>query len=191
MARRVMLAVVPVAACLAAAAPAVGAACAGPPAQAKTPPKVVYVNPPLSERLEIDGRKHPELIPQWDAWRSAFGIIAKVSDLPTDVLTHLSKEEAALVLQAARENGQNHLACEQRVLKLLPTLTTEEARFINERTHEINLDCRWQTLRLRDRVLAGLGPLGQTALTQYVESTKAGMRVFVARNELAFYRQPQ
>jgi hypothetical protein len=77
------------------------------------------------------------------------------------------------------------------VLKLAPTLNTEEARFINERTQEINLDCRWQTLRLRDRVLAGLGPLGQTALSQYVESTKAGMRVFVPRNELAFYRQPQ
>ena len=45
------------------------------------------------------------MIPQWDAWQAVFEIIAKVSDLPTDVLEHLSKEEAALVLDAARENA--------------------------------------------------------------------------------------
>jgi hypothetical protein len=29
------------------------------------------------------------------------------------------------------------------------------------------------------------------ALSGYVESLKAGMRVFVAKKELAYYRQPQ
>jgi hypothetical protein len=191
MERRVMLAVVLGAAVWAAAAPAVRAASAGPLAQEKTPPKVVFDIPPLSERIEIDGRKNPEMIPQWDAWQAVFEIIAKVSDLPTDVLEHLSKEEAALVLAAARENGQNSLACQQRVLKLMPTLHAQEAMYINDRTREINLECRWQTLRLRDRVLAALAPPGQAALGQYVEATKAGIRVFVPRNELAFYRQPQ
>jgi hypothetical protein len=185
-----MLAVVLGAVFVAAAAPAVRAASAGPPAQG-TPPKVVFDSPPLSERIEIDGRKNPDMIPQWDAWQAVFEIIAKVSDLPTDVLQHLSKQEAALVLSAARENSQNFVACQQRVLKLVSTLQTEEARFINDRTREINLDCRWQTLRLRDRVLAGLGPPGQTALSQYAEETKAGIRVYVPKNELAFYRQPQ
>ncbi len=77
------------------------------------------------------------------------------------------------------------------MLKLVPTLKTEEARLINERTQAINLDCRWQTLRLRDRVLADLSPVGQAALTRYVEFTKAGIRVYVPKNELSFYRQPQ
>ena len=36
-----------------------------------------------------------------------------------------------------------------------------------------------------------IGPPGQTALSQYVESLKEGMRVFVPKKELAFYRQPQ
>ena len=175
----------------AATAPAVRAASAGPPAQDKNPPKVVFDIPPLSERIYIDGSKNPEMIPQWDVWQAAFLIMAKVSDLPTEVLKHVSKEEAALVLAAAKENGQNRLACEERALKLIPTLQTEEAKFINDRTQQINLDCRRQTLHLRDRVLAGLGPPGQTALSQYVESLKAGMRVYVPKNELAFYRQPQ
>jgi hypothetical protein len=191
MARRVMLAVVSMAAVLAAAAPAVRAASAGPPAQDKTPPKVVFDIPPLSERIEIDGRKNPEMIPQWDVWHAAFEHMAGKSDLPTEVWKALSKEEGALVLEAAKANAKNYLVCQERVLQLMPTLRTEEARFINERTQAINLEFRWQVLRLRDRVLAVIGLPGQTALSQYVESLKEGMRVFVPKKELAFYRQPQ
>jgi hypothetical protein len=191
MARRVMLAVVSMVAVLAATAPAVRAASAGPPAQAKTPPKVVFDIPPIAERIEIDGRKNPEMIPQWDAWHAAFEIMARKSDLPTEVWKALSKEERALVLEAAKEDAKNLLACQERVLQLMPTLQTEEARLINERTQAINLEFRWQVLRLRDGVLATLGLPGQTALSQYVESLKEGMRVFVPKKELAFYRQPQ
>ena len=39
--------------------------------QDKTPPKIVFDIPPLSERIEIDGKKNPELIPQWDVWQSS------------------------------------------------------------------------------------------------------------------------
>ena len=131
------------------------------------------------------------MIPQWDVWHAAFELAADKSDLPTEVITKLSKEESTLVLEAARENAKNFLACQERVLQLMPTLQTEEARFINERTQAINLDFRWQVLRLRDRVLASLRLEGQAALSQYVESLKLGMRVFVPKKELAFYRQPQ
>ena len=101
------------------------------------------------------------------------------------------KEEGTLVIEAAREDAMNLQACQERVLQLMPTLRTEEARFINERTQAINLEFRWQVLRLRDRVLAVIGLPGQAALSQYVESLKEGMRVFVPKKELAFYRQPQ
>lgn len=164
---------------------------AGPPAQDKKPPQVVFDIPPIAERIQIDGSKNPEMIPQWDAWQAAFQIMEKVGDLPTDLLKQVSREEAASILDAARENAQNMRACEQRALKLVPTLKTEEARLINERTQALNLDCRWQTLRLRDRVLADLSPVGQAALARYVEFTKAGIRVYVPKNELSFYRQPQ
>jgi hypothetical protein len=77
------------------------------------------------------------------------------------------------------------------VLKLFPTLQTDEAKVVSERTQSINLEFRWQVLGLRDRVLAGLNPSGRVALSGYVESLKAGMRVFVPKKELAYYRQPQ
>jgi len=191
MARRVMLAVVQAIALAVFATPTVREASADPPAQDKRPPQVIWDIPPISERIEIDGRKNPEMIPQWDAWHAAFEIMASKSDLPTELWKVLTKEEVTSVLAASKENAGNFLTCQQRVLQLMPTLQTEEARLINERTQAINLDFRWQVLRLRDRVLAALGPAAQTALSQYVESLKEGMRVFVPKKELAFYRQPQ
>jgi hypothetical protein len=185
-----MLAVVWVAAVLAVAAPAVRAASARPP-QAKQPPQVAFDIPPISERVEIDGRKNPEMIPQWDAWHTAFENMTRTGDLPTEVHKAFSNQEVALVLEAGKENAKNFLTCQERVLQLMPTLQTEEARFINEKTQAINLEFRWQVLRLRDRVLAALALPGRAALSQYVESLKEGMRVFVPKKELAFYRQPQ
>jgi hypothetical protein len=192
MERRVMLAVVLAPAVMAAAAPVGGAAGDGPPAQdPKKPPQVAYEVVPVSERLEIDGRKNPELIPQWDVWHAAFEIMSRAPDLPTEVLKTLSTEEAASIRDAARENARNFQVAQERVLRLFPTLQTDEAKLVTERTQAINLEFRWQVLGLRDRVLAGLNPSGRVALSGYVESLKAGMRVFVAKKELAYYRQPQ
>jgi hypothetical protein len=189
MAGRVMLAAVLMVAMTATVTPV--RAGAGLPAQEKKPPQVIFNIPPISERIEIDGRKNPGMIPQWDAWHAAFELMAAKSDLPTELWNVLSKEEVTLVLQAGHENAKNFLTCQQRVLQLVPTLQTDEAKSVNERTQAINLEFRWQVLGLRDRVLAALPPPGQTAMTKYVESLKEGMRVFVPKNELAFYRQPQ
>jgi hypothetical protein len=160
--------------------------------QGKTPPKVTFSNPSPSEMVQIDGSKNPELIPQWSAWQFAFRVIAggpKV--IPSVVLVHLSKDEADLVRAAAESDDKNDTECQARVLKLVPLLQTEEAVTINERTREINLECRSFTLKTRDRVLEGLRPQGQAALIEWVESNKAGMQVSVPKRELAFFRQPQ
>ena len=113
MAGRVMLAVVLAAAVMAAAAPAVRAASAGPPAQGKTPPKVVFDNPPSSETVEIDGRKNPEMIPQWDVWQAAFEIIAEgVGPAHRRARAPLEGGGGAGRSTAERENGQNFAACQ-------------------------------------------------------------------------------
>ena len=62
---------------------------------------------------------------------------------------------------------------------------------MNERTREINLDYRRQTLALRDRVLAALGSGGQQALVQDIESLKGTIRIIVPKNELQYYRLPE
>jgi hypothetical protein len=159
--------------------------------QDKTPPTVVFSRPEAADLVHIDGSKNPEMIPQWNAWESAFGIVALVSDIPTDVAVHLTKEEQAALVAAAKEARDNRRATERRVLELVPLLQTQEAKSINDKTQEITLEYRQQTLRLRDRVLAALGPEGQAALNQWVESTKSGMRISIPKAELEFYRRPQ
>lgn len=155
------------------------------------PPKVVFVVPQPSEMVQIEGRKNPELIPQWNAWENAFRTIATVSNVPTHVIKHISADESAALIAAAREARDNLQAIELKVSKLIPMLSTPEAKLVEEKTREINLEYRWQTLRLRDRVLALLQPEGQTALNNWVEFNKSGMTVYVPKNELEFYRQPQ
>jgi hypothetical protein len=158
---------------------------------AQNPPAIVYDIPPMADRLLIDGSKNPEMIPQWDAWQAAFEVFADSKALPTVLYPFLSREEVELVLAAGREFSSNQRGCVEKLKKLLPILKTDEAKYINERTQELNLECRWQTLRLRDRLLASLAPLGQGGLQQFVESVKKGIRVSVPKNELAFYMKPQ
>jgi hypothetical protein len=158
---------------------------------AKPPPSIIFNIPPISERIEIDGSKNPEMIPQWDIWKAAFLVIDKTGDVPTMVWKAATKEEVALIVQAARENAANERACEARILKLVELLKTDEARFVNERSQALNLECREETLKLSDHLMADLSRQAAAALAQYVESLKAGIRVYVPKGELAFYRQPR
>jgi hypothetical protein len=158
---------------------------------AQNPPTIVYDIPPMADRLLIDGSKNPEMIPQWDAWQATFEVFADSRVLPTVLYPFLTPKEVELVLAAGREFSSNQRGCVEKLKKLLPILKTDEAKYINERTQELNLECRWQTLRLRDRLLADLGPQGQGGMNQFVESVKKGIRVSVPKNELAFYMKPQ
>jgi hypothetical protein len=159
-------------------------------AQSKTPPR--FSTPRPSEYVHIDGSRNPEMIPQWATWAFAFRVIAGGSRLiPTVVLGHLSEAEAAEVVKEATADQKRDAECQERVLRLRPLLLTERAAVINEKTREIQLECRWRTLRARDRLLARLRPEGQIALIQWVESTKSGMEVSVPKRELAHYQQPQ
>jgi hypothetical protein len=162
------------------------------------PPKTVAQSPPAlpapaaPEVIEIDGAKNPEMIPQWSAWEFAFRVIAGGSRmLPSPVHQAVSKEEAAIIVAEAVGNQKRDAVCQERMLKLQPLMFTNEAVEINRRQVEIQIECRWQTLHARDRVLERLGSQGRTALIGFVESMKAGTKVTVPKRELAHYLQPQ
>jgi hypothetical protein len=167
-----------------------GAFLVPPHAVAQSPPK--FSSPETSAMIEIDGAKNPEMIPQWSAWEFAFRVIAGGSRmLPSTVHHAVSKEEAAIIVGEAVESRKRDAACQGRMLKLQPLLLTAKASEINRRQAEIQIDCRWQTLQARDRLLEQLSPEGRLALIDFVESTKAGTRVTIAKRELAHYQQPQ
>ena len=154
-------------------------------------PRVEFSVPPPSEWVHIDGSKDPELIPEWSVWDTAFRMFVTVGNLPTAVLRMLTKEEAAAIQSAANQHGKITAECEARGLKLVPLVGKETARVINEKTQALNLDCRKQTLSLRDRSLESLRADARIALTQWVEELKKGMRASVPKAELEFYLRPK
>jgi hypothetical protein len=145
--------------------------------------------------VHIDGRKNPELVPQWSIWATAFRTIAggPVSRgrqlIPLTLQEALSATEARLLLSEALEHGRREQACEDRVSKL--AARREAAATVRGENDAIVMECRWQTIHARDRVLRALSPPSQTALSHWVESLKAGKQISVPKKDLAKFLLPQ
>ena len=150
---------------------------------------------PEDQRVEwvhIDGRKNPEMIPEWSAWEDVFSTIAGGSkQLPTSVLTRVSTREAEMILRESVASVGRTTECNARLLALKPLVSKEKIKTLQDRTKQIRLECRWANLHARDRVMAALNPEGRAAMNEFVDLIKAGTKVTVARSELSFFRQPQ
>jgi len=165
--------------------------------------------PNPKDMIEIDGSKEPWRIPQWNAWRFAFGVIARQANelLPTDVHVYVTKKEAALIRREAEISLKNDAACEEKMLELRARLVEAltacrpqgrsciqlKSRAITQETKDSEITCRWQTLHARDRALEGLkdNPVGQSALIQWVETTKRGRIIGMHKSEEAHFRLPE
>jgi hypothetical protein len=148
--------------------------------------------PPRVEMLHIDGRKNPELIPQWNAWGYAFRVFAGgPRQLPTMVLDRVSKTEEAFILAQADLVQHVEAECRERLGRIAARRPLEKPDALARQVRELALECREATLRARDRVLAALNPDGQAALIDFVESTKAGTSITIAKSELARFREPE
>jgi hypothetical protein len=150
---------------------------------------------PASPELEIvhvDGTRSPELIPQWSVWGYVFRIVSGgPRQLPTSVLKLVSKEEEALVISEADAVQKIDAACQSRVARAATQLGTDPIAAVDAKVREISLDCRRETLRARDRLLAALNPEGAAALAAFAESTKAGTSISLPKKDLARYLEPE
>ena len=149
-------------------------------------------DPASSEIIQIDGSKNPELIPQWSAWGYAFRVFAGGPRmLPSSVLAHVTEAEQALIIREADAVQGSDVTCMARHRKILADRGNKKLEDVDKEVRELSLDCRWETLRARDRVLAGLTPDAQAALTAFVESTKAGTSLSIPKKDLARFREPE
>jgi hypothetical protein len=151
----------------------------------------VAVSPPL-EFVQIDGAKNPELIPQWSAWGYAFRLIAGGRrELPALVHEAVSGDERAMVLNEADAVQRTDKVCQERVSQLHPLVGKEKAAVLDARLREITVTCRQKTLDARNRVLSAMGPEGAIALIMFVESTKSGTSLSIAKRDLARFLEPE
>ena len=144
------------------------------------------------EIIVIDGSKNPEQIPQWHAWGFAFRVISGgPRELPTSVLLLVSKEEEKLVMKEADAVQKSDAACAERLIRTYGLIKKgESVRSVDAKMHAITVECRWQTLHARDRLLEGLNPEARIALIKFVEDGKQGMEIKVQKNSLARYFEP-
>ena len=144
------------------------------------------------EWVQIDGSEHPEMIPDWSAWEDVFSTIAGGSkQLPPSVRERVTAQETDLILRESEASVKRTQECNTRILALKPLVGKEKQKAIEDRRRSIRLECRWQNLYARDRVMAALNPAGTTAMNEFVALIRAGTKVTVAKSELAFFRQPQ
>lgn len=144
------------------------------------------------EILHVDGARNPEWIPQWSVWGYVFRIIAGgPRQLPTSVLLLVSREEESLVMKEADAAQKVDAGCRTRAFKAAALLGVETMAAVDAKVRAISVECRWETLRARDRVLAGLNPAAATALAAFAESTKTGTSISLPRKDLARYLEPE
>ena len=158
------------------------------------PPPVRPPQPdqPDMEIVHVDGARSPELIPQWSVWGYVFRIVSGgPRQLPTSVLNLVSREEEALVVAEADAVQKIDAACQSRLARAAAKLGTGPIAVVDAKVREVSIDCRRETLRARDRILAALNPEAAAALAAFAESTKAGTSISVRKKDLARYLEPE
>jgi hypothetical protein len=144
------------------------------------------------EILHVDGAKNPELIPQWSVWGFVFRVIAGgPRQLPSSVLSLVSREEEALVMKEADAAQKVAAGCLARLAKTSALLGTETVAVVDAKVRELSIDCRRETLHARDRVLSGLSPAAAAALAAFAESTKDGTSISLPKKDLARWLEPE
>jgi hypothetical protein len=151
-------------------------------------------NSPDSEMINIDGKKNPELIPQWKAWEAAFELLAAGKRAGGQVLDEelqLSPADKALVYAEAASNQERWSAHKRRVLtELEPLLKTMKREDLLPKNRALILDYRQQVLDGSQRLLQRLSPEGRAWLPLWVEQLKRVVTLTIPKSELDFYRRP-
>ena len=144
------------------------------------------------EWVFIDGARNPELIPEWSAWEDVFSTIGGgLKLLPTTVQQLVTQEEAGMILLESQASLKRTTDCNARLIALKSALAKERVSVQIQRSKEIRLECRWQNLYARDRVMAALNPAGRAALQDFADLMKVGTTFTIARSEISFFRLPQ
>ncbi|HEU4935491.1 MAG TPA: hypothetical protein VFT39_03490 [Vicinamibacterales bacterium] len=165
----------------------VSLAAQAPPQQ--PPPKNPFVLVPPSERLEIDGSKNPELIPEWYIWETFFRQLHTAGTVPT-ALSLTANEERFLQMELD-QYGKSNQQCQKEIERLRPMIGVAPVKDINEKQRAIQLECRRRSLDIRDRLLAGVRPEASVAIAAWVENLKTTVEISVPKRELAHFRQPR
>ena len=152
-------------------------------------PKTPFVIAGPSERLEIDGSKNPELVPEWYIWETFFRQLHTAGTIPSAL--NLTTSEERFLQMELEQYSKGNKECQEQIESLRPLVGVAPAKDINEKQRAIQLECRRRSLDIRDRLLNGVSPESSGAIAAWVENLKTGIEISVPKRELAHFRQPK
>jgi hypothetical protein len=142
-----------------------------------------------SERLEIDGSKNPELIPEWYIWETFFRQLHTAGTIPSAL--NLTTNEERYLRMELEQYAKSNQRCQKDIDGLRPLVGVASNKEVNEKQRAIQLECRLRSLEIRGRLLAGVRPEASVAIAAWVENLKSRVEISVPKGELAHFRQPR
>jgi hypothetical protein len=138
--------------------------------------------------FKIDGAKTPELIPQYALWQMA---LQNLNVIPTEALhtqLPLTKEEDALLYDAAKLQVERDAACEKRLERILKTTPLNDQ---NRAWRELTLSCRQADLDAADALLEKFSPETRARVIQWIDSKRAKTVILVDKNHYDIFSLPR
>lgn len=146
------------------------------------------------DRVKIEGRHHPELLPEYLVWRSGFRHLAVFSS-PSDFAfvseMGLSPADAQRVFDEARAQTDRDRDCEGKQDRVLMTTTNAAPADMLDAIQRVILECRWEVLHAQQRLLQDLSPDAQAAVVRWMHWYRMTITVHVLKHDLEFFRKPR
>jgi len=149
--------------------------------------------PAGAEWAQIDGKKNPEMVPQWHTWDYVFRAIANGPEgkLPTIIHEEATPEDIVALFKEARAQEKRRKEVEAKVTALATRLDKEKREVLIAENDALVAEFRAEIITARDRVLGVLSPAARIAAVQYAESTKTSVHISVPKAQLNAFRQPE
>jgi hypothetical protein len=154
-----------------------------------------------ADTITIDGSKDPQKLPNWVVWEHGFtvlGLVAgKDSGFNHDLRAVMTPDEFALLEREAKAQKDREAEAARAIEVLRPEWDHADQTdpkviaYVERRTREINLNYRRAILDARDRVLAGLGVVAQSALMTWMNDERASIHAMVSKRGFADWRAPE
>ena len=154
----------------------------------KPPPGRFTIAAP-SDRVEIDGSKNPELVPEWYVWETFFRELQKTGTVPSEL--NLTTNETRTLQMEVEQYNNVAIDCQKQIENLRPLVGVASNSEVNQKQRAIQLECRHRTLDLRERLLSEVRPDTAVAVLSWIENLKSGIEISVPKRELVHFRQPR
>jgi hypothetical protein len=151
--------------------------------------------------IAIDGSKDPAKLPNWVVWEHGFTVLGvwagRDSGFNHGLRLVMTPKEFALLEREALAQRDRRATAARAIEELRPLWEKADRNdskvvaFFNRKQQEINVTYRRATLDARDRVLAGLGAVAQSALMTWMDDERASIKATIPMEDLADWRAPE